>query len=142
MRRPQRRLEHRHLGYRTAEGVACCTPAGNNWFSVKGDIPIGLTVSNLRLTALARLNASTPARPTLVSAQVGATATVGGTGQFSGVPVTLAATVAGGAILLDGDVVKTGFSWGGVGANLTIHLQLKILPSHEPLEAESARRST
>jgi hypothetical protein len=105
-------------------------------FSVKGDVPFGLTVSNIRLTALAKLNASDPTRPTLTSAQVGATATIGGNGQFSGVPVNLSATVANGAIVLGGDVVKTGFSWGGVSAQLTIHLQLKILPSQEQLEAQ------
>jgi hypothetical protein len=123
-------------GVAHADGAACCTPAGRNWFSVKGDVPFGLTVSNLRLTALANLNASDPTRPTLTSAQVGATATIGGSGQFSGVPINLSATVANGAIVLGGDVVKTGFSWGGIGAQLTIHLQLKILPSQEQLEAQ------
>ena len=123
-------------GVAHADGVACCTPVGNNWFSVKGDVPFGLTISNIRLTASAKLDASDPTRPTLTSAQVGATASVGGSGWFPGVPIKLGATVANGAIVLGGDVVDTGFSWGGVGARLTIHLQLKILPSQEQLEVQ------
>ncbi len=123
-------------GVAHADGAACCTPAGKNWFSVKGDVPFALTISDIRLAAGARLNASDPTRPTLTSAQISATAKVGGSGWFPGVPINLTATVANGAIVLGADVVNTSFSWGGVGAHLTIHLALKILPGQQQLEAQ------
>ena len=119
-----------------ADGSACCTPAGKNLFTVKGDLPFAFGLSNLRLTAAARLNASDPTRPTLTSAQVSATANVGGSSWFPATPVALHATLAGGAILLGGDVASTSFSWGTVAARLTIHVQLRILPRQVQVEAQ------
>lgn len=123
-------------GVAHADGTACCTPVGKNWFSVKGDVPFGLTISGIRLTAAARLNASDPTRPVLTSAQISASAKVGGSGWFPSVPVNLTATVTNGTIILGGDVVNNDFSLGGVGAHLTIHFQMTILPSQEQLEAQ------
>jgi hypothetical protein len=123
-------------GVAHADGVACCTPVGHNWFSVKGDVPFGLKLSNIRLTAEAKLNTSDPTRPTLASAHIAAAAKIGGSGWFPSVPIQLGATVANGAIILGGNVVDVGFSWGGVSAHLTIHVQLKILPSQAQLEAQ------
>ena len=118
------------------DGSACCTPAGQNWFSVKGDVPFALSLSNIRLTASTRLGTADPTRPTLASAQLAATARVGGSGIFPGVPVTLAATIANGAVILGGDLVSSGFSLGGVSAHLTVHVQLKIVRGYDQEELE------
>ncbi len=118
------------------DATACCTPVHKNWFSLQGNVPFVLSISKIRLTAAARLNAVDPTRPLLSGAQVSATASVGGSGWFPGVPVTLAATVANGSIILGGDVVNTGFSAGGAAAHLTVHVALKILPEHTQAEVQ------
>lgn len=118
------------------DGAACCTPVGKNWFSVKGDLPFSLRISNLRLTASAAVNAADPARPTLLSGQVAVKADVGGSGIFSAVPVNLTATAAGGKITLSTRLTNLSLSFGGISARLTADFALTLLPSQDSVEAQ------
>ena len=101
---------------------------GNCVFCWSGSVPFGLSIKDIRLVANATLDASDPAKPTLVRASVTPQATLVGNGIVPSAPIGLTASVSHGKVILSGRITNVGFGFDKIGASLTANLALTMLP--------------